>query len=791
MLGEMLLVGAGLLAGPSVDTVYDGSAGALRVRAPRVESPQVRVDGRLDEPVWSEAAVLSGFTQFAPAEGIPASQSTEVRVWYDGDALYFGITAHDTDAGGIRATLTERDRGVTDDDWVRITLDTFNDNSQAYAFYVNPRGVQQDGLWLEGEEFRFGPPIDFATDFLWESDARVTEEGWVAEVRIPFVSLRFPSAAEQTWGLNVAREIRRVEYVSSWAPLTGNAANQLALSGRLVGLEGLQGRRLVELNPVATGKRTGELDDDGRFVRSGFEPALGLNARYGLTRNLVVDATINPDFSQVEADADQVVVNERFALFFPEKRPFFLEGMEVFNTPQRLVYTRAIVDPIGGAKLTGKVGRVKVGYLGAVDESPVTFDQGDAEAAFNLLRLRRDVGTASTVGALYTDRTLVDGSAHNRTGSLDTRLVLGGRYTLTAQLAGAWSRETGGEPVDDGTGGSEPTRDLFGSLLSAQLSRSGRVVSWNVGIEDVHPEFRARSGFIRRIGDTQVEAEIGHSFRRPPGAWLENWTPRLEISAAYDHDDFWAGRRYQEAEVELGLNVSLRGPNGFVLFVRQGYFAFDPADYAGYTIPPDDLPFPLDPDPLDPPSFEPEPLEDLRGVTLFGRTRPLPWLAFNGRGSYGEVPIYAEGTRGVELALSPTASIRVPLGFFADLSFTYSRIRRVDGEPFSRAQIPRARIQYQLTRALFVRGIVQYNLQQRDALRTADGEPLILPGGPSESVESGEFQYDLLASYEPSPGTIVYAGWSRIREGPQTYRFGDLTPTAEGLFVKVSYLLRL
>ncbi|NIP81334.1 MAG: hypothetical protein GWM90_19820, partial [Gemmatimonadetes bacterium] len=308
------------------------------------------------------------------------------------------------------ASLTERDEGVTDDDWVRISLDTFDDNSQAYVFYVNPRGIQADGLWVEGAERRFGPPIDFNPDFLWESDARVTAEGWVAELRIPYVSLRFREAARQRWGLNIVREIRRTEYQSSWAPLTADAANQLELSGALEGLEGLEPRRLVEVNPVVTGKRTGELNDEDVFVREDFEPSFGVNARLGLTRNLVLDATFNPDFSQVEADADQVAVNERFALFFPEKRPFFLEGTEVFNTPQRLVYTRAIVDPIGGAKLTGKVGSFNVGYLGAVDESPITFDEGTDEAAFNLVRLRRDVGSGSNVGVLYTDRTLLDGS---------------------------------------------------------------------------------------------------------------------------------------------------------------------------------------------------------------------------------------------------------------------------------------------------------------------------------------------------------------------------------------------
>ncbi|MFO7894704.1 MAG: DUF5916 domain-containing protein [Longimicrobiales bacterium] len=777
-MGYLLLVMGLALPGDTV--VYRGAEGELRVAAPRAESPAVRVDGRLDEAVWREAAVLTGFTQSEPVEGIPASQETEVRVVYGPDAIYFGVVAHDTEPSRIRASLTERDGGVTDDDWVRISLDTFDDNAQAYVFYVNPLGVQADGLWVEGLErrFDFGPPIDFNPDFLWESSGRVTADGWVAELRIPFVSLRFRASSVQQWGLNVTRQVRRTDFQSSWAPISADAANQLELSGMLEGLEGLESRHLMELNPVLTGKRTGALTDEGTFEREAFKPAFGLNARYGLTRNMVLDATFNPDFSQVEADADQVAINERFALFFPEKRPFFLEGTEVFNTPQRLVYTRAVVDPVGGAKLTGKVGAFNVGYMGAVDESPVTFDRGDEAALFNLFRLRRDVGSGSNVGVLYTDRTLVDGSQYNRVGAVDTRLVMGGRYSLTAQLAGAWSRELdrAGSPAD-----------LFGPMLTARFERSGRVFSWQAGIEDVHPDFRARSGFIRRVGDTEVNGEISYTFLNEPGAFLEDWGPLFEVRAFYDHDHFWSGRQYHEAQAELGLDVSLRGANGFRLSLQNGYFAFDAEDYLSYEAPEGGTPIGAGYAPYG----TPDPLGDLWGLQLFGRTRPAAWLSIRGRANYREVPIYAEGSRGVERVLGPTAELRFPFGLSADASFTYSHIDRVDGGHFSLAQIPRLKVQYQFTRALLARVIVQYNLQERDALRTADGAPLRIGGEVSDPVDTGEMRYDFLISYEPSPGTIVYAGWSRLLEGPETYRYGQLSPVGEGLFLKVSYLFRL
>jgi hypothetical protein len=179
------------------------------------------------------------------------------------------------------------------------------------------------------------------------------------------------------------------------------------------------------------------------------------------------------------------------------------------------------------------------------------------------------------------------------------------------------------------------------------------------------------------------------------------------------------------------------------------------------------------------------------GLRLFGRTRPASWLSIFGRANYGETPIFGEGSRGVELTMGPTAEIRFPFGLLADASFTYSRIERSSGGRFSIAQIPRLKVQYQFTRALFVRGIVQYNLRERDALRSRDGSPLWINGEASEAIDEGEMRYDFLVSYEPSPGTIVYAGWSRMLEGPNTYRYDQLSPVGEGLFLKVSYLFRL
>ena len=367
-------------------SLYVGSERQLDVDRPWVPAVSIRIDGRLDEADWAEAPVLTGFTQYDPLEGVDASERTDVRLLMTNDAIYFGIHAFDR-SGGVRATLSERDEFGFSDDYVRILLDTFNDQRRAYVFTVNPLGVQADGIWVEGRGGR-GDPIDWSPDFLWESDGQVGSDGYTAEIRIPLKSLRFADTEVQDWGLQVIRQIQRTGYNESWAPVSGEQANRLAQAGRIRGLRDLERGMFLEINPVVTGTRQGSWDSDlSRLERAPSTGDFGLNLSYGITSNLTLDGTYNPDFSQVEADAGQIAVNERFALFFPEKRPFFLEGADIFSMPKQLVYTRSIVNPVAAAKLSGKVGGFSLAYLGAVDDVSV----GDANPVVNLLRLKRDV----------------------------------------------------------------------------------------------------------------------------------------------------------------------------------------------------------------------------------------------------------------------------------------------------------------------------------------------------------------------------------------------------------------
>ena len=759
---------------------YSGEARELRVATPRIAGSGIVVDGALDEPAWERAARLTDFTQYQPVEGVPASQATEVLVFITGEDLFFGILAYDSEPDQIRATLAERDNVAASDDFVRVVLDTFNDQRRAYAFTVNPLGIQQDGLWLEGGGSRSGraDPVDDNQDFIWESRGQITSRGYQVEVRIPLKSLRFPDQEVQDWGLQVIRSIERDGYSESWAPITLESSNRLAQSGTLQGLEGLDPGLFFELNPVVTVARTGVYDSETvSLSHDDPDVEFGLNATYGLTSNLTLDATYNPDFSQVEADAGQITVNERFAIFLPEKRPFFLEGTELFDLPERIVYTRSIVDPIVGAKITGKIGGLSLGYLGAVDKELSV----DDEAVVNLLRVRADMGASSTLGIVYTDRTR-NSHTYNRVLGTDARLVLGQRHTLTLMSAVSRTGLGIGVPEDDGL------------LLRADIDRAGRNFMYNVNFQSISPVFDAQSGFLRREDDASLSGQIRYRYYGATEDRLERFSPYLNLEGHWDHDDFWAGRGLKEWETGLGVGIGFRGNWGISLLASVSGFEFTPTDYEGLFVE----------DPVG--SFEPfRPNQD-RFKGLFGGNASLRldnWEKVRGsiRINWRETPIF-ERTIGVPVDVSQSWTVDVSALVFltqalrGEIGVRRSTLdRKHGGERHSSATIPRVRAQYQFSPALFLRTIVEYDSEKREDLRDpVTGRILTV----CEDVcalqvgsESHRFYGEVLLSFEPSPGTVFFLGYSRQMDDRSAFSFSGFTPREDGLFLKGSYRFRL
>src|SRR5467141_4907567 len=419
----MLLAVCLLLCSDS--TSYSGRDRQLDVRIPRLEA-EVVIDGDLSDSVWARAARLTGFSQYSPNDGVPAADSTQVLVWYSASAIYFGIRAFEQH-GRPTVTLASRDQ-IFGDDNVQILLGTFHDAKQVLMFAVNPLGIQGDGSLIEGANVTAGGFIgsavvgreqpDLSPEFVFQSHGRVTDWGYEVEVRIPFKSIRYQPRQPQDWRLNIVREVKHSGFEDSWFPARRANATFIGQSGNLVGLSGMHRGLVVDLNPEATGKASGAPTPSGYQYDLG-NPQVGGNIRWGVSDNLTLNGTIKPDFSQVETDAGQLAFDPRQALFFPEKRPFFLEGSELFQVPQNLIYTRRIVQPVAAIKLTGNASGTDIGFLSAVD-GRFASPSGD-NPIFNIVRAQRSLGHGSRVGLAYTDR--IEGGNYNRVAEVDSRLV--------------------------------------------------------------------------------------------------------------------------------------------------------------------------------------------------------------------------------------------------------------------------------------------------------------------------------------------------------------------------------
>jgi hypothetical protein len=757
--------------------VHHGRTGDRQVPVPRLDDT-LTVDGRLDEAVWRSAAVLTGFSQYQPVDGRPAEDSTDVLIWYAPDAIYFGIRAYERH-GDIRATLADRDK-IDTDDYVQILLDTFNDRRRAYVFGVNPLGVQADGIRTEGgmgmaggrsREFngRF-ENVDMNPDFTFESHGRVTPEGYEVEIRIPFRSLSFPGTDPQTWSINVIRKVQHSAYQDTWTPAVRAGASFLAQSGTLNGLTGLRRGLVLSMNPFATGRLDGAPDSLGAWTYDP-TPEAGLNVSWGITSNLTLDGTANPDFSQVEADVAQVTVNERFALFYPEKRPFFLEGIELFNTPNSLIYTRQVAEPIGGLKLTGKVAGTNVALLSAVDDKAVSAT-GDDYPFVNALRLRRDVGAQSTVGLAYTDR--IENGAYNRVIAGDVRLVFSRLYYFEAQGANSW---TGGDGAD-----------VAAPLWDLTVDRTGRSFGFHYQVQGIAPEFQTQVGFVPRTGIVQPSITNRFSFYGAPGAFIEQWTNFIRAEALWDYDEFFDGGSILESEAGVTSSFTIR--NGWSARITPQWLTvrFDPDFYADYYVAAgsDTVPFTL-----------PDRLTGLWQMDLSGSTPQGP-LSGSGGVTLGKTAAFFEPAPARSLSGNATVTWRPTEQLRIEGRYVYSRLNRErDGTRLSTAHIPRLKLEYQISRPIFVRFVGQYAAQEQDALRDpATEQPILRPNedgvlAPVPAQTQDDLRVDFLFSYHPTPGTVFYLGYGSSLTEEDAFTFEDVNRVSDGFFVKLSYLFQL
>jgi hypothetical protein len=741
----LLLAALPAPAAPQEKPVPPQPAPDLRqFRVMRSATP-VKIDGVLDEDVWKTAAVVDLPYEWFPGDNTTPPVKTEALITYDGDNLYVAFRCQDPDPKAIRAHLMDRDATATfiQDDHVGFSVDTFNDERRAFQFRVNPLGVQMDGVFseIDGAE-------DFSWDAIWSSAAQVGADGWTAEIAVPFRQLRFPrTAAIQTWGFDIFRNYPRNVRHRISSRFTDRAKDcTLCQENKVIGFQGIAPGRNIELDPTLTALRSDTLDSfpDGHLKKDQSKVDPGLTVRWGITPNATLDATINPDFSQVEADVAQLAINTRFALFYPEKRPFFLEGADLFLTPLQAVFTRTVADPNWGVKLNLKEGKDALGVFASEDSLNnllIPSNQGSSFAFLDdnvdsgVVRYRRDIGTRSALGLLYTDREGRGDDYHNRMGGLDGFIRLTPSDTIRAQ----YLRSDTQYPFSISEALGQPVGAFQDDAVHLQYDHFARNWKGYVLYQDLGTDFRADSGFLPRVDIRNLEGQYERFFYADrKGGWYSQASVGIHALHTEDHQGTLTDQNFE-------LYGTYSGPLQSAL---DAHHFHNKTFYNGTT-------FDLD--------------QELVNFTI----NPTGGLKLGLSTQFGD-DIDFDNTRPARSVIwLPSAQVRLGQHLQVTASYEDEKLRVAGGQLFD-AQLAQARIVYQFNVRTFVRAIVQYQDILRDPnLYTFDVQR-------REKDLFGQ----LLISYKINPQTVLFTGYTDTRLG----LFGiPLTQTDRSFFLKIGY----
>jgi len=749
-------------------------------REPKLED---FADMQLSPSVAGTMLKVDQFWQHDPIDGQPISQKTEAYLGYTDKNLYVVFLAFDNDAGHIRNHMVRREQ-INEEDQVGIFLDTFHDHRHCVFFFINPSGVQQEGTFFEGQQ-----DIDLSWDTIWKSETRVSKKGWIGFISVPFKSLRFRSTkAVQEWGFLLERDIPHNNTEHSFFPhYSMNVQGLLPQEGAMTGLKDISPGRNFQLIPYVSGRSYRSVDHrdplNPTFEAKDFDAKAGLDAKAVIKDSFVLDATINPDFAQVESDEPQITVNQRFEVLFPEKRPFFQENSGYFATPINLVFTRRIADPLYGVRLTGKKGPWSIGTLFADDQSPgESVAPNDPlwgrQAYFGIVRVSRELGkNGSNIGLIYTDReldtvpntTCTDDpciTRTNRVGGIDAHFRFNKNWQLDAQAVNSLTR------FNDGTSD-------HGAGYFLYLERSSRNLEINSMYKDNAPGFQTRTGFFQRP-DIHWFSNFAQRRFYVEGKHLLWHGPSIYTRNIWDHNGL---------RIEYFSNANYKwffsNRNNLGIYANYGHERLRPADYSQLTsnidVPHDQFGF-------------------------FFNSQYFNWLTLAMEANIGRDtnydPVQCGSTIG-DCPITPllpgpgksrfaqvSATFRPNRGLTVENTFFYYSLRDVNTNlNFINNYIARSKWNYQFTRAFSLRLIGEYNGNIANSAFTS-----------LQNAKS--FNADVLFTYMVHPGTAIYVGYNSdlaniyrpLTSSPTDYtelvRSNRYLNDGRQLFVKVSYLLR-
>jgi len=703
---------------------------------------KIKIDGKLNENIWKNAVKIPLPYEWLPGDNIPAPVKTEFMVTHDQNNLYMAFKCFDPNPDKIRAHLMDRDSIDTfiQDDHVTVLLDTFNDERRGFQFRVNPLGVQADAFFSEMEGYE-----DFSWDAIWDSAGKITDIGYIVEISIPFHQLRFEKNKKvQTWGFNAERSYpRNVRHRMSSNIRDRNKSCILCQFNKLTGFTGISPGKSIELAPTLTINRT---DQRSAFpvgkMESGdsnIEP--GITTKWGITPNIIFNGTINPDFSHVEADVAQLEVNERFALRYPEKRPFFLESADMFLTPIEAVFTRTVVDPKWGTKLTGKSGKNAFGFFATQDRiNNLVFpaNQGSETTSLeedlfsSVMRYRRDIGKGSALGILYTGR--IGENYNNHVAGADGFFRLSKKDTIKVQFLHSETNY----PDDIAEKYNQIMNDFGGDAFFAQFVRNSR--NWYFGgtFRSFSKTFRADYGFIPRVNIREYSGII----QRDIWGKKNDFYDRISLSITGEKIEDLDGK-LTDQELEFGLTYM--GPLQSIVFIEYG---IEKEYFGGSNY-------------------------DLQNILTMLEIKPISGVNFNFFLSSGDSIDYTNNRLSDSLLLNPGIELGIGKYININLNHLYEKLSLDDNSIYT-AHLSQAKIVYNFNVRMFVRAIIQYlDVDRNTALYTT---PI-----PSET---NTLFTQFLFSYKINPQTVLFLGYSDNYLGSYNY---DITQTDRTFFFKIGY----